>query len=157
MIRPSQIHEQIEQIAAGHISIDEFEQWFRHASRNFHAYPDKQAKAMVFEIESVLSEYRDGLSEQKTQKELAAAIRPFEERKNSYARFFRAVKLAKRFEQKEIGVQGESSLPLGSYRIRYYALHPERNGEIFSFGDAAKNDFPAPRFEDVPIPMHAGA
>lgn len=65
------------------ISIDDFVRWFRSASRNFHAYPDKQAVAAIFEIESVLSEYRDGLSGQSTQKDLAAAIRPFERRRSS--------------------------------------------------------------------------
>jgi hypothetical protein len=79
MLRPTQISDKITEIARGDLSIDDFARWFRSASKNFQAYSDKQAIAAIFDIESVLSEYRDGLDERSTQEELAAAIRPFEE------------------------------------------------------------------------------
>jgi hypothetical protein len=79
MLRPSQISEQIAKMADNHLSVEEFERWFRIASRNFHAYQDEAARAAIFEIENVLSEYHEDLDEEATQRELAAAIFPFED------------------------------------------------------------------------------
>jgi hypothetical protein len=77
MIKAAQISDQINEIVDDRLSIDEFERWLRRESRNFHAYPDKQAVAAIFEIESVLSEYHAGLDDESTKRELKAVIRPF--------------------------------------------------------------------------------
>ena len=78
MLKPDQISAQIAEIEDGRLSVEEFERWFRRASRNFHAYPDESARTAIFEIENVLSGYHEDLDETAARKELAEAIRPFE-------------------------------------------------------------------------------
>jgi hypothetical protein len=86
MLSPAQISAQIEEVAAGRLLVEEFELWFRRASRNFHGYKDEQAKSAIFEVENVLSEYHcSSLDESSVAMELANAIRPFEVKPMQYA------------------------------------------------------------------------
>lgn len=81
MLKPARISAQIAEIEQGCLSVDDFERWFRLASRNFHSDQDEDAKSAIFEIENVLSEYHADLDELAAQRDLAEAIRPFEEQR----------------------------------------------------------------------------
>jgi hypothetical protein len=81
MLSPVQISKEIAKIGSA-LSVDDFERWFRRASRNFHAYSDERHVSAIFEVESVLSLYRLGeIDEKLVAAELADAIRPFEEKR----------------------------------------------------------------------------
>jgi hypothetical protein len=77
MLNLNQISSQIAEVVAARISVDEFEEWFRFESRNFHVCSDRRLKSAIFEVEGVLSEYHfAALDEVSTAQQLAAAIRP---------------------------------------------------------------------------------
>ena len=80
MLTPREVSGKIAELADARLSLYDFEKWFRGGSRNFHRWPDEKARDLVYEIESVLSDYHmDGLDESRIPQELANAIRPFEE------------------------------------------------------------------------------
>lgn len=80
MFSADQASRQITEIASGHISVEDFRDWFRNASRNFHSWGDEQAKQIAFEIEGVLSEYHfSGLNDFAAIQALEDVVRPFVE------------------------------------------------------------------------------
>jgi hypothetical protein len=79
MLNQVQFREKLNELISHRVSLEDFEDWFRDNTRNFHTWSDSFLIDLVFAIEAVFSEYHfDDLAEEETEKRLENTLRRFD-------------------------------------------------------------------------------
>jgi hypothetical protein len=72
-----EIRQYLARMLSGHISLDEFEDWFLPYSWNIHKHGDRDAQELAYAIEHRLSEWSDDLLTEEQLRDELASMLPF--------------------------------------------------------------------------------